>query len=64
MNFPLVTDSYFYAIAAPAVVPLPLAPLGLRWGVRLARRYTPIFFRLTRLGMFLTGCMLLRDGLH
>lgn len=49
---------------ATSVVLLPLAPLGVWLGVRLARRIQPVlFYRLIRLGMFLTGCKLLWDGL-
>jgi uncharacterized membrane protein YfcA len=49
---------------ATSVVLLPLAPLGVWLGVRLARRIRPdLFYRLIRLGMFLTGSKLLWDGL-
>ena len=48
---------------ATSVVLLPLAPMGVWLGVRLARRIRPdLFYRLIRLGMFLTGCKLLWDG--
>jgi uncharacterized protein len=42
---------------------LPLAPLGVWIGVRLARRISQVlFYRLLYGGMFLTGCKLLWDG--
>lgn len=44
---------------------LPLAPIGVWIGVRVAKRINPIlFYRLIYLGMFLTGCKLLWDGLR
>lgn len=44
---------------------LPIAPLGVWIGVRLARRIQPaLFYRLVYLGMFLTGCKLVWDALH
>ena len=44
---------------------LPLAPIGVWVGVRMARRISPVlFYRLLHLGMFLTGCKLLWDGFH
>lgn len=50
---------------ATSLVLLPLAPIGVWLGVRLARRINPtLFYRLIRLGMFLTGCKLLWDGLR
>ncbi|MBP8149664.1 MAG: sulfite exporter TauE/SafE family protein [Limnohabitans sp.] len=50
---------------ATSLVLLPLAPMGVWLGVRLARRINPVlFYRLIRLGMFLTGCKLLWDGLR
>jgi uncharacterized membrane protein YfcA len=50
---------------ATSLVLLPLAPLGVWLGVRLARRISPgLFYRLVRMGMFLTGCKLLWDGLR
>lgn len=50
---------------ATSLVLLPLAPVGVWLGVRLARRINPVlFYRLIRLGMFLTGCKLLWDGLR
>ena len=48
---------------ATSVVLLPLAPIGVWMGVRLARRISPVlFYRLLYCGMFLTGCKLLWDG--
>jgi uncharacterized membrane protein YfcA len=48
---------------ATSVVLLPLAPIGVWVGVRLARRISEIlFYRLLYAGMFLTGCKLLWDG--
>ena len=48
---------------ATAVVLLPLAPLGVWIGVRLARRISQVlFYRLLYGGMFMTGCKLLWDG--
>lgn len=42
---------------------LPLAPIGVWVGVRLARRISPVlFYRLLYLGMFLTGVKLLWDA--
>jgi uncharacterized membrane protein YfcA len=50
---------------ATSLVLLPLAPIGVCIGVRLARRIRPdLFYRLIRLGMFLTGCKLLWDGVR
>lgn len=50
---------------ATSLVLLPLAPIGVLVGVRLARRIRPdLFYRLVRIGMFLTGCKLLWDGLR
>jgi uncharacterized membrane protein YfcA len=47
-----------------SLVLLPLAPLGVWVGVRMARTINPVlFYRLIRIGMFLTGCKLLWDGL-
>ncbi|MGH6637798.1 MAG: sulfite exporter TauE/SafE family protein [Polaromonas sp.] len=49
---------------ATSLVLLPLAPVGVWIGVRLARRISPVlFYRLLYLGMFLTGIKLLWDGL-
>ncbi len=48
---------------ATSMVLLPLAPVGVWLGVRLARRISPVYFyRLLYTGMFLTGCKLLWDG--
>lgn len=48
---------------ATSVVLLPLAPIGVWVGVRLARRIGQVlFYRLLYSGMFLTGCKLLWDG--
>lgn len=50
---------------ATSLVLLPLAPLGVWVGVRLARRIDPVlFYRILYLGMFLTGIKLLWDGFH
>ncbi|MES2980103.1 MAG: sulfite exporter TauE/SafE family protein [Pseudomonadota bacterium] len=49
---------------ATSVVLLPLAPIGVWTGVYLARRIRQDwFYRLLYIGMFLTGCKLLWDGL-
>ena len=46
-----------------SLVLLPLAPIGVWIGVRVARRISPVlFYRLLYGGMFLTGCKLLWDG--
>ena len=48
---------------ATSVMLLPLAPIGVWVGVRLARRISEVlFYRLLYSGMFLTGCKLLWDG--
>jgi uncharacterized membrane protein YfcA len=48
-----------------SLVLLPVAPLGVWLGLRLAKRISPVlFYRLVYLGMFLTGSKLLWDGLH
>ncbi|OGB03745.1 MAG: permease [Burkholderiales bacterium RIFCSPHIGHO2_12_FULL_61_11] len=50
---------------ATSLVLLPLAPLGVWAGVRLARRISQVwFYRILYLGMFLTGTKLMWDGLH
>ncbi len=50
---------------ATSVVLLPLAPVGVWIGVRIAKRIDPVlFYRLIYVGMFLTGTKLLWDGLH
>ncbi len=44
---------------------LPLAPIGVWVGARLARRINQeLFYRILYFGMFLTGCKLLWDGLR
>ncbi len=44
---------------------LPVVPLGVWLGVRFVRRVPPtLFYRLFTLGMLLTGCKLLWDGLR
>lgn len=46
-----------------SLVLLPLAPIGVWLGVRLARRISQLwFYRFLYLGMFLTGCKLSWDG--
>ncbi|MBA3593314.1 MAG: sulfite exporter TauE/SafE family protein [Pseudomonadota bacterium] len=48
---------------ATSLVLLPLAPLGVWIGVRLARRIDPVlFYRILYVGMFLTGIKLLWDA--
>ena len=48
---------------ATSLVLLPLAPLGVWMGLRLARRISPVwFYRILYAGMFLTGCKLIWDG--
>lgn len=50
---------------ATSLVLLPLAPVGVWMGVRMAKSISPVlFYRLLSIGMFLTGCKLLWDGLH
>lgn len=50
---------------ATSLVLLPLAPLGVWLGARIARRISPqLFYRFVLWGMFLTGCKLLWDGLR
>ena len=50
---------------ATSVVLLPLAPLGVWVGVKIARRISPqLFYRFVLTGMFLTGCKLLWDGFY
>lgn len=47
-----------------SLVLLPLVPIGVWVGVRIARSVSPVlFYRLLYGGMFLTGCKLLWDGL-
>jgi uncharacterized protein len=46
-----------------SLVLLPLAPVGVWMGVRLARRIDPkLFFRLVYGGLFLTGIKLIWDA--
>lgn len=48
-----------------SLVLLPLTPLGVWIGVRFVRRVSPrVFYRLFNLGLLLTGCKLLWDGLR
>lgn len=48
---------------ATSVVLMPLAPLGVWLGVRIARRIDPVwFYRTIYAGMFLTGVKLIWDG--
>jgi uncharacterized protein len=48
---------------ATSMALLPLAPVGVYIGVKLAHRIKPtLFYRLIYLGMFLTGCKLVWDG--
>ena len=50
---------------ATSLVLLPLAPIGVFIGVRLARRIDPVlFYRLVYLGMLLTGVKLVWDALR
>lgn len=46
-----------------SLVLLPLAPIGVWIGVRIAKRIKPyLFYKLVYVGMFLTGCKLVWDG--
>lgn len=48
---------------ATSLVLMPLAPLGVWLGVRIARHINPkLFYRLVYSGMFLTGCKLMWDA--
>ena len=50
---------------ATSLVLLPLAPLGVWVGVRMAKTISPVlFYRLLYVGMLLTGCKLLWDAFH
>jgi uncharacterized membrane protein YfcA len=50
---------------ATSLVLLPLAPVGVLVGVRLARRIRPqLFYQLVYTGMFLTGIKLVWDAWH
>ncbi|SDP56294.1 hypothetical protein SAMN05216303_105127 [Rhodoferax sp. OV413] len=47
---------------ATSIALLPIAPVGVWIGVRIAKRISPVlFYRLLYLGMLLTGCKLLWD---
>jgi uncharacterized protein len=48
---------------ATSLVLLPLAPIGVWIGVRVAKRINPdLFYKLLYIGMFLTGCKLVWDA--
>lgn len=48
-----------------AMVLMPIAPLGVWAGIKLARNMQPtLFYRIVYIGMFCTGCKLLWDGFH
>jgi len=48
---------------ATSLALLPIAPIGVLVGVKLAHRIRPLlFYRLIYAGMFLTGCKLVWDG--
>jgi uncharacterized protein len=48
---------------ATSLALLPLAPVGVLAGVKMARRIQPwLFYRLVYIGMLLTGCKLVWDG--
>ena len=50
---------------ATSLVLLPIAPIGVWAGVRMAKTISPVlFYRLLYVGMLLTGCKLLWDSLH
>jgi uncharacterized protein len=50
---------------ATSLVLLPLAPIGVWFGVRMARRISQVlFYRFLYAGMFLTGVKLLWDGVY
>jgi uncharacterized protein len=50
---------------ATSIVLLPLAPVGVWIGVKIARKIEPtLFYRLVYVGMFLTGTKLVWDALH
>jgi uncharacterized membrane protein YfcA len=49
---------------ATSMLLLPMAPIGIWMGQRIARRISPaLFYRLIHVGIFLTGCKLTWDGL-
>jgi uncharacterized protein len=48
-----------------SIVLMPMVPIGVYSGVRVARHISPLwFYRLVYCGMFLAGCKLLWDGVH
>jgi uncharacterized protein len=48
-----------------SLVLLPVAPIGVWVGVKVARRINPVlFYRMVYLGMFLTGTKLVWDAVH
>ena len=48
---------------ATSLVLLPLAPVGVWIGMRIAKRINPVlFYRMVYIGMFLTGCKLVWDA--
>ena len=50
---------------ATSLVLLPIAPIGVWAGVRMAKTISPVlFYRLLYIGMLLTGCKLLWDAFH
>ena len=50
---------------ATSLVLLPIAPIGVWAGVRMAKTINPVlFYRLLYIGMLLTGCKLLWDAFH
>lgn len=50
---------------ATSLVLLPLAPVGVFIGVRIAHRIDPVlFYRFIYVGMFLTGCKLIWDAVR
>jgi len=50
---------------ATSLMLLPIAPIGVLVGVRLARRINPVlFYRFVYLGMFLTGAKLVYDAVR
>ncbi|MES2943897.1 MAG: sulfite exporter TauE/SafE family protein [Pseudomonadota bacterium] len=50
---------------ATSLVLLPVAPIGVWAGVRMAKTISPVlFYRLLYVGMLLTGCKLVWDSLH
>ena len=50
---------------ATSLVLLPLAPVGVWIGMRIARRINAVlFYRLVYVGMFLTGCKLIIDAFN